>query len=104
MNYKDTAGTPRTSTAIRATTGSDARNSRDPYNSWDPRKAIGSNNIGHSRARSNSRIFMDYGTLTKVGMFAALGVVTSYTNNSSVAKTLPIGRFQKCRLSLKNKD
>ncbi len=51
MNYKDTAGTPGTSTAIKATTGSDARNSRDPYNSWDPRKAIGSNNIGHSRAK-----------------------------------------------------
>jgi hypothetical protein len=58
MNYKDTAGTPRKSTAIRATTGSYARNSRDPYKSWDPRKANGSNNNSYSRARNNIRIIM----------------------------------------------
>jgi hypothetical protein len=37
-----------------------ASTSRDQYNSWDPSKANGGNNIGHSRARG-SRIY--YGML-----------------------------------------
>jgi hypothetical protein len=43
-----------------------------------------------------------YGTLTKVGMFAAIWVVTPAIAASQA--TLPNGRPQKCRLSLKNKD
>jgi hypothetical protein len=41
-----TAGAPGTST-VRTTT--------DHYNSWDPRKANGSNTIGHTGVSSNSR-------------------------------------------------
>jgi hypothetical protein len=50
------AGIPVTYIAVKSTTACrDTSNRRGNYNSWDPRKANGSNNIGHSRVSSNSR-------------------------------------------------
>jgi hypothetical protein len=43
-----TAGAPGTSTTVRTTAAAGTPATADHYNSWDPRKANGSNNIGHS--------------------------------------------------------
>jgi hypothetical protein len=44
-----------------------ASNSRDHYNSWDPRKANGRNNVGHSSQWQQQGQQDYYGTLTTAG-------------------------------------